>query len=322
MSSTNRLTSVALLLITVALSSAAALAAERGVLVRDANVYLSPDTESTKLTTFPRGTELVVLERATSPWIHIEPIGEGPSLDPIAADQIKPISGWMQDKGLVRASTPNGDQILYGEAVAAEAEASRRRGRKGAANDAYRLYRMTAEYFPNSPLAGEAFYRAADVRWQLEREDVMSRPSAKRRDPYMRAQIDEELMRQVMKKYPRTKWADLAAFHLIDNKLCGDWEGQAKCPEKEADIYEKYANEHPQSPVAAEALYQAAWREAALIVIYRNDKQADKSAAARAKALALAQRITSNYQNDWAARARALAYLIEQGIPTYGPGSE
>ena len=40
-------------------------------------------------------------------------------------------------------------------------------------------------------------------------------------------------MKQVMKKYPGTKWADLAAYHLIDNKLCGDWEALATCPEKE-----------------------------------------------------------------------------------------
>ncbi len=322
MSSASRATLGAFLLIAMTFIPAAAMAVERGVLIRDANVYLSPDTESTKLTVFPRGTELVVMERARSPWIHIEPVGSGPALDPIAADSIKPVSGWMEDKGLVRASTPNGDQILFGEAVSAEVEAGRRHGRKGAANDAYRLYRMTAEYFPESPLAGEAFYRAADIRWQLEREDVMSRPSAKQQDPYMRAQIDEELMRRVMKKYPRTKWADLAAFQLIDNKLCGDWGGQAKCPEKEADIYQKYVAEHPQSPAAAEALYRAAWRQAALIVIYRNDNQADKSASARTRALALTERITSTYQNDWAARARALAFLITEGAPTYGPGSE
>ncbi|MFB3814377.1 MAG: tol-pal system YbgF family protein [Terriglobales bacterium] len=311
-----------LLIVVLCLASTAAYAVERGVLVRDANVYLSPDATSTKLITFPRGTELIILERATSPWINVEPMGTGPSLDPIATDRIKPVTGWMQDKGLVRASTPNGDQVLFGEASSSEAEATRRRGRKGAANDAYRLYRMTAEYFPGSPLAGEALYRAADIRWQLERAEVLSRPSAKHVDPYMRAQIEEELMRRVIKKYPKTKWADLAAFRLIDNKLCGDWQGEAKCPEKEADIYEKYVAEHPQSPVAAEALYQAAWREAALVSIYKNAGDNDKSAEAKSKALQLVQRITANYQNDWAHRARALGFLLEQGIPTFGPGSE
>ena len=41
-------------------------------------------------------------------------------------------------------------------------------------------------------------------------------------------------MRQVDEEISRTKWADLAAYHLIDNKLCGEWEALAKCPEMEA----------------------------------------------------------------------------------------
>ena len=45
------------------------------------------------------------------------------------------------------------------------------------------MYARTQEYFPNSPLAGEALYRAADIRWQLDVEDYRSRPSAKERDP-------------------------------------------------------------------------------------------------------------------------------------------
>jgi len=32
-------------------------------------------------------------------------------------------------------------------------------------------------------------------------------------------------MKLVIKKFSGSKWADLAAFHLIDNKLCGDWQG-------------------------------------------------------------------------------------------------
>src|ERR1035441_2528790 len=94
--------------------------------------------------------------------------------------------------------------------------------------------------------AGEWFYRSADIRWQSEAEDRATRPSAKMRDPALHIPIDEAHMKQVIKKFPRTKWADLAAYHLIDNKLCGEWEAQAKCPEKEAEMYLKYAEEHPQ----------------------------------------------------------------------------
>ena len=135
----------------------------------------------------------------------------------------------------------------------------------------------------------------------------------------MRGQIDESLMREVMKKYPHSKWADLAAFHLIDNKVCGDWQGQSKCPEKEADIYEKYAAEHPQSPTAPEALYDAAWREAALIEIYKTETRTDKSAEAKKRATVLAQRIIAQYgQSDWAPRAQTLLYLVTNDIATYG----
>ena len=52
----------------------------------------------------------------------------------------------------------------------------------------------------------------------------------------------------------------------------------------EAAIYMKYADEHPQSPKTPEALYKAAWRYSALIVIYKTDnqqKKADDSAGAR-----------------------------------------
>jgi len=64
----------------------------------------------------------------------------------------------------------------------------------------------------------------------------------------------------------------------------------SKCPVKESEIYEKYATEHPQSPAAAEALYDAAWRWSALIEIYKTEEEPKKSEEARAKAVALAQR--------------------------------
>jgi hypothetical protein len=166
-------------------------------------------------------------------------------------------------------------------------------------------------------------YRSADIRWQIEKADVSSRPSAKERDPYLREGMEEKYMKEVIKKFPGTKWADLAAFHLIDNKLCGDWQGASKCPEKEAEMYEKYANEHSQSPAAAEALYDAASRKAALIEIYKTEEQPKKSEESRGKAIALAQKVTSQApQSDWGARAQRLLYLIDQKIPTYGNATE
>jgi len=126
-------------------------------------------------------------------------------------------------------------------------------------------------------------------------------------------------MKQVVKKFPGTKWADLAAFHFIENKLCGDWQGASKCPDREADMYEKYAKEHEQSPAAPEALFNAAWRRSALIEIYKTEASQKKSEEAKIRALELAQKIVSQYgQSDWALRARSLIFYIQQGIPTFG----
>ena len=72
------------------------------------------------------------------------------------------VTGWIVDKGVITTNTPDGDKIIFGEAVDSEAEASRRAGRKGAAQDAMRLYARLAEYFPASPLAAESAYRSAE----------------------------------------------------------------------------------------------------------------------------------------------------------------
>jgi len=284
-------------------------AGEHGTLVRVANIYLSPDKNSTKLAEIERGRELVVIENSTNGWAHVEAfLGEE-----------KTVSGWILDKGFVRSTNPDGDKIAFGEAADSEDEASRRHGRRGADQDALRLYYRVYDLFPNSPIAGESLYRAADIRWQVERADVMARPSAKERDPMLREGMNEEWMREVMKKFPGTKWADLAAFHLIENKLCGDWQGTSKCPEKEADHYEKYAADRPGSPAAPEALYLAAKRRAALVEIYKTDEQKKKSDEAKAKAIALTQRIVQQYpQSDWAARAQRLMFLVQQDVATYG----
>ena len=157
----------------------------------------------------------------------------------------------------------------------------------------------------------------------MERADVMTRPSARERESYMRGQMKEDWMKLVIKKYPTTKWADLAAFRLLENKLCGDWEGLSKCPDKEAEIYERYANEHPQSPAAAEALYNATWRRAALIEIYKNEPNQKKSAESKDRALSLAQKLVTQYgQSDWGYRTQRLIFYIQQGIATYGNASD
>jgi outer membrane protein assembly factor BamD (BamD/ComL family) len=281
---------------------------QHATVIRFARIYLTPDSNSAVLGSLDRGRDMVVLETIPG-WVHVT----------ASLTQEKTVTGWIVDKGVVRASQANGDRILYGEAVDSEDQASRAHGRNNAAQDAMHLYARVAEYFPTSPFAGEAMYRAADIRWQIEKSDISTRPSAKEKEAYLREGMNEDFMKQVIKKFPGTKWADLAAFHLIENKLCGDWQGDPKCPAKEADYYEKYVNDHPQSPAAAEALYDAAWRYSALIEMYKTDEQPKKSEEAKAKAIAAAQKVATQFpQSDWGARAQRLLFMIEQGVPTYG----
>ncbi len=293
----------------------------RGTVVHEETIRTAPNAEAAKLAEVGRGRELVVLETSRD-WANVEAILRTPSHEEGATEEEeegKAITGWIPARALVTATTQDGDRIIFGEAADSEDEASRRRGRRDAAQDAMRLYYRVYDLMPTSPLAAEALYRAADIRWQIERSDVMTRPSARERLAYMRGQMNEEWMKLVLKKYPGSKWADLAAFRLIENKLCGEWEGLAKCPDKEADLYENYAKEHPQSPAAPEALYNAAWRRSALIEIYKTEPNQKKAVESKDRALALAQKLVSQYgQSDWALRTQRLIFYIQQGIPTYG----
>src|SRR3954471_5607794 len=142
----------------------------RAATIRVAPIYLSPDTSSAKLADVDRGRELIFLE-TSGDWVKVEAN--------LTEERI--VTGWMQTKGLIQSKTPDGDKILFGEAVDAEDQASQRNGRRYAAQDAMRLYGEVAEIFPQSPLAAEGMYRSADIRWQIEKVDVMSLPSDKKK---------------------------------------------------------------------------------------------------------------------------------------------
>ena len=299
--------------------------AVRGTLVHEETIRVAPSSDAARVGDANRGNELIIIDTSRD-WVHVEAILRPPSNEEGATEdeaEGKAITGWVLKQGLVTSTTQDGDRIIFGEAADSEDQASRRRGRRDAAQDAMRLYYRVYDLMPASPLAAEALYRAADIRWQMERADVMTRPSARERESYMRGQMKEDWMKLVIKKYPTTKWADLAAFRLLENKLCGDWEGLSKCPDKEAEIYERYANEHPQSPAAAEALYNATWRRAALIEIYKKEPNQKKSAESKDRALSLAQKLVTQYgQSDWGYRTQRLIFYIQQGIATYGNASD
>jgi len=300
----------------------------KGTVVHVANLYVQADESSDKVSSVTPGRELIVAEHSGK-WLRVfantdvETVNEQDV--PVFGNETnaQPISGWVLDKGVVTADTPNGGQILYGEAVSLENVASQSHPPPDAAQSARRLYRMVVTLFPQSPRAAEAMWRAADIRWQLQKADSLALPSAHEKENYLREQMDESEMKKIQKLYPRTKWADLAAYDMIDNKVCGDWQGTEKCPEKEAEIYGKYAEEHPDSPKAPQALFEAAWREASAGDMFQADNDQKKADEARGRAKALAGQVESKYSDsDYGARAAGLVYKMEQQIPIYGSERE
>ncbi|MGC2697867.1 MAG: hypothetical protein WA738_18925, partial [Candidatus Angelobacter sp.] len=225
----------------------------------------------------------------------------------------KEVTGWLQGQAVITAATADGDQIIFGQAAASERQAEERGGRKGAADDAMRLYSRVAGLFPASPLAAEAMWRSADIRWQIAKGDLLRSGTPPQ----------EKYLQEVIAKFPQSKQAELAAYDLMEGKLCAEWRGLADCPQKESALFEQYAHDHQQSAKAPEALYNAAWRQAALTDMYRIDDDPIKSEAARKKATALTQQISSQYpQSDFRLRALDLVYKLEKKIPVYGPSNE
>src|ERR1700691_646163 len=224
----------------------------KATVIRNTNLYVGPDTTSARLAEISPGREMVIGER-NGPWVRVfantdEQISKGKDAAVFGHEAAAiPIAGWIQAPGVVSVETPEGDLILFGAAASAEKDANLRHAPQAFAQAAPLLYQRIAEYSPQSPLAAEAARRSADIRWQLQKVDALSLPSAHEKDAYLREQIDDEEMRKLKKNYPHSKWADLADWAMLDNKVCGDWQGSTKCPEKEAEMYEKYAQEHPDS---------------------------------------------------------------------------
>jgi hypothetical protein len=301
--------------------------AARATVLHDANVYVAADADAQKVSLVTPGHEVVVVERS-SPWVKVfanTDVGDDADEDdrnkPEFGDDanVTPASGWIRDKGVVGPATAGGDAILFGSAANFEDEAEHPHAPKGAARAAHLLYKRVAEYFPDSPLAPEAAWRSADIRWQLEKLDASTLPSAKEQEAYLRPQLYEGQLKKVMKTYPGTRFAAMAAFDLLDNKLCGDWQGLPKCPEMETGLYEKYAQQYPDGPKSAEALYNAVYRQGVVVTMYAVQEDRKRSQAAVQRTQALAQELKEKYpKTDYAARGQSIAFRVAQGIPIYG----
>jgi outer membrane protein assembly factor BamD (BamD/ComL family) len=296
----------------------------KATVLRDTNLYVGPDNSSSRLAEVSPGREMVIVEK-NGPWLRVfantdEQISKSQDAPVFGHDAAAvPISGWMPAAGVISSETPKGDLILFGAAASQEVDATLPHAPQGFAQAARLLYQRIADFFPQSPLAPEAAWRSADIRWQLQKADVFSLPSAHEKDAYMREQIDDEELHKLRKTYPHSRWADLADWDLLDNKVCGDWQGSTKCPEKEAEMYEKYAQEHPESPRAPEALYNAVYRQGALHDMYGSNGDDKKAGEAKTRAVTIAGTIAAKYpQSDYAARAASLVYQLQESIPIYG----
>ncbi len=303
--------------------------AARATLVHNANVYVAADLNSQKLSEVSPGHEVVVSER-NGEWMKVfantdakDAVNEDDQPEFTDAEATSPISGWIKAKGVVTVATPGGDLVLFGAAASAEDAASAPHAPATAAAEAHLLYRRVFEYFPQSPLAGEAAWRSADVRWQIDQHDVRTLPSAKEQEAYLRPQVYEGEMKRVIKNYPGSKYAAYAAFSLIDNKLCGDWQGLPKCPEMEAGLYEKYAKQFPDGPRTPQALFNATYREGVAVTMWNVQDERKHADNAARNVQALADQARAKFpDSDWTARTQNVAYKVQQGIPVFGSDRE
>ncbi|MCL2661110.1 MAG: hypothetical protein FWD64_11425, partial [Acidobacteriaceae bacterium] len=145
----------------------------RATVLHEAIVYVASDPDSQRVSLVTPGHEVAVVERS-APWVKVFAnidVEDDTEDKPEFSDEenASPASGWIHDKGVVGPATPSGDVILYGAAANLEDEASRPHAPKDAAMCAHLLYRRVYEYFPDSPLAAEAAWRSADIRWQLNK---------------------------------------------------------------------------------------------------------------------------------------------------------
>lgn len=304
--------------------------ADRATILHTANVYVTGDATSSPITTITPGHEFVISSH-NGAWLNVfidtdTPEDDDPDSKPEFQDPNVtkgPSSGWIRDKGVVGPSTPHGDALIFGYAAEREALASQPHPPQRAAAEAELLYARVPDYFPDSPLVPEALFRSADIRWQLNKADISTLPSSHEGDGMLRPQIYEGALKRVMKYFPDSTFAARAAFDLLDNKVCGDWQGLPNCPEMETQLYLKYASNYRTGPKSAEALYDAAYRQGVLVTMYKVDENSKLSSLAAKNCQTIADQLSHDYPtSDFAARAASIAFRVSQGIPVYGTDRE
>src|SRR6202451_2313416 len=91
----------------------------KATVIRNTNLYVSPDTTSSRLAEISPGREMGSVEHH-GPWVGVfadtdEQISKSQDA-PVFGNEAGavPVSGWMQAPGVVSAESPKGDLILFG----------------------------------------------------------------------------------------------------------------------------------------------------------------------------------------------------------------
>ena len=162
-------------------------------------LYVSPDTSSQKVDRVQIGREMVVAEKS-GPWMRVyanTDIEEEHirATSPMfgSNDTPPPISGWMEAKGVVEETTPNGDQVLMGSAANQEALASRS-ARPGQCRQkrAFALSPVGRRCFPTRRWRPKPRGARRTSCGRFRRPTSLRSPQHKDRDPDMREQMDED----------------------------------------------------------------------------------------------------------------------------------
>src|SRR5437763_10876045 len=103
------------------------LAGPRATALQVSWLFVAPDRGAQKVDRVQPGREMVIAEKSGA-WIRVyantdiqEMSQRDAPLIGSAQDVPPPISGWMEAKGVVVETTPNGDQVVMGEAANQEA---------------------------------------------------------------------------------------------------------------------------------------------------------------------------------------------------------
>lgn len=217
-------------------------------------------------------------------------------------------SGWTLANGIVVLDdNPRAAALLY-EAANEVARAESVEAWSAAA----RLFRKAATAASTGPYAPDAAWRAAELAWRAEH----------RRTGRISDAIKE--LEAVTRLFPKTRAAARAAYLLLRNELCEQWEGTPGCPLAEIGLISRYLEQYPDSEHAAELRYAIAYRHAALVEIYLQQPaphfSPERAVEHKAKAREAVEALVGKHALEaaaWAARGERLLWSLDNNIGVY-----